>query len=210
MSILGKDLYGSLISTRYLGQICSQTLNARGGFLEKSYALADSSTKFLCSKLGLPYAEKNGIRCLTMASYHAYIPYGEAGYEYLQSKMEGKRVPAIRYERLQEAWGEKFTNLTDEGKEYIRLFFEGYDKDELDLSRPEDGVALICRAHSRLDAHYDPALSNEHLITPMDLGFWIGNLAKEGKRISAKEVLDKIPPYTLTEKDKAYIDGWWF
>ena len=178
--------------------------------MEKSYGLANSSTSFLCSKLGLPYAEKNGIRCLTMASYHAYIPYGEEGYQYLQGKMQGKSVPAVRYERLQEAWGEKFTNLTDEGKEYLRRFFEIYEQEEFDLSRPEDGVALLCRTHSQLDAHYDPALSNGHLITPMDLGFLVGGLAEEGKRISVKEFLEIVPSYTLTEKDKAYIDGLWF
>ena len=210
MSVLSQDLYGRILSNRYLGRICSQKVTAKGGFLESAYDKARIAVNYFCAKSGFSYAVKKETQFLTAVAYLTYVPYGKAGYAYLQTKLGTKSVTQARRERLEEILGEVLSSLDEAQREYIFAFLEEYEKEEIDLTSPRDGVCLICRAYHEIEGHYDPALSETKAIEQKNaLCYEIADLGKEKRKILASEFLSKLPSHEMTEADERYIDGLW-
>lgn len=102
------------------------------------------------------------IKFFVSAAHVVFVPFGQAGYDYLKNvvaeKSDGKTVGGFLYEKFVERVecplnGNLLKDLTDEQKEYVKEFFLSFEnKDDIDCSKAKDVATLVCRLYFALDA----------------------------------------------------------
>lgn len=137
------------------------------GELTMPHHFCESTATYLYSMQDVAL-EKGGyeagkeIKFFVNAAHVVFVPFGQAGYDFLKKvvaeKCDGKAVGEFLYEKFVERVecplnGNLLKGLDDEQKEYIKEFFVSFEsKDDIDCSQPKDVATLVCRLFFAMDA----------------------------------------------------------
>lgn len=159
------------------------------------------------------------IQFFVNAAHVVFVPFGQAGYDFLKKavaeKFNGKHIGKFLYEKFVERVecplnGNLLKELTDEQKEYIKEFFVSFEsKDDIDCSQAKDLATLVCRLFFALDAllekkREDIRALKEKYIEPIEGE--IINFECEVFKCKLSDLIGRIPTREpLIEQEENYI-----
>lgn len=232
MSILGEHrLYGAMVSNygarRYFAQPVYMR-NVEGQFMPKGELtmplhFCESTAKYIYNMQDIALEKGSSvvseeIKFFVSAAHVVFVPFGQAGYDYLKKvvaeKFGGKTVGEFLYEKFVERVecplnGNLLKDLTDEQKEYIKEFFISFEgKDNIICSEPKDVATLVCRLYFALDTllaeHNNLREWVEKYIKPIQKE--IVHSADEVFKCKLSDLIGRIPAReSLNEQEEKYI-----
>lgn len=175
MSVLkeySSKLYSRLLSNYAVRDYWDQPVYLRkennkyipASWLSDNMLHCESLANFIASMQSMVLEGRSGlkdeVKFFVSAAHIMFIPFGQAGYDYLKEvvakKFDGKEIGEFLYEQFEKRSicplnGSLLEELNQEQKEYIKDFFINFDKkDEIDCSNPKDIATLACRLYFAL------------------------------------------------------------
>lgn len=233
MSTLGEQrLYGAMLYNHKARRYFSQPVylrNVEGRYVPKGELtmplhFCESTATYIYKMQDIALEKgslsvEDEIRFFVSAAHVVFVPFGQAGYDYLKKvvaeKFDGKTVGEFLYEKFVERVecplnGNLLKDLTDEQKEYIKEFFVEFEvKDNIICSEPKDVATLLCRLYFALDAlllsPYENLRSlNEKYINPIKND--IVHSGGEVFKCKVSDLISRIPAREpLNEQEKNYV-----
>ncbi len=230
MSVLGEHgskLYGALLynhgARRYLDNpVCLKKANGKylpcgeaviaanscEAAAEYIYDMQDFALKARRSGI------KDEVRFFVWAAHIVFVPFGQAGYDFLKQSLAGKPIGEFLYEKFEKRVecplnGNLLKDLNAGQREYIKEFFVSFDtKDDIDCSQPKDVATFACRLFFALDAllaeRNDLIGWVEEYIYPIE--HEILSSAEEIFKFKVSDYIGKIPARgALNAQEKKYI-----
>lgn len=159
------------------------------------------------------------IKFFVNAAHVVFVPFGQAGYDFLKKavaeKFNGKPIGEFLYEKFVERVecplnGNLLKELNGEQKEYIKEFFVSFEsKDDIDCSQAKDVATLVCRLFFALagllpDGRKDIRDLKDKYIDPIQDG--IIDFEKEAFGCKMSDLIGRIPTRgPLNEQEENYI-----
>lgn len=214
MSKLNRDLYNLLLNSPKVKQVIGKKITAKGGDLDVFWNKCEATANYYTSWNLMPAEENSEAIFLVFADYLTYVPYGTLGYqkfeELLKSSDANKSVAEYRFDKLKEIMGKTLTELPQEQIDYIKSFFENYNKEVVTLNNIPEVVSLICRAHHECEANYKTTgFANSMEISDRCRCFSkkLASLYDSQETLNASEILNEVSRSAkLTEAEVNYIN----
>ena len=214
MAIFKQEMEKILMNRGALYKLAVFFATRKGGELDLMWQDAKATVDYFYDSNILDTDNLDEARFFVLADSLTYIPYGSSGYSAFASMLK-EINPDIsagqyRYQWLEKYMGERLTWLNDGQREYVKYYFENYNKKTINLKIPADVASLICRFHHECEAHFKTEgfinltqIDEEHMNNFSDR---FAEMYEECDSVDADQFLKDVPPYgDLGEKELEYI-----
>lgn len=209
MAIFKKNMRAIMMNAGMLYKLDPLFATRRGGELILLWGDAKASAEYFYGSNFLDSDNSDEAWFFVLADYLTYIPYGSSGYAAFEKMLKAvsphMSVAQFRFEWLKKCVGKRLTCMNDGQLEYVKYFFENYNKKSVDLNIPAEVASLICRIHHECEAHFGKdGYSNLMVLSDLtsNFAYSIGEFYEQQRYLEAESVLSEVPPYGMLSEDE--------
>lgn len=215
MPIFKRDMKEFLIDVGCLSVIDPLFATRKGGELILMWNEAEASANYFCDYNFLNDDALNKARFLTLVDYLTYTPYGSSGYaafeEMLKKVHPEMSVADYRLKWFKELLGDNCSRLSDKQYQYVKDYFDCYNKKTIKLNQLAEVISLLCRYHHECEANFRRGDFVNISVISDRTDLFSRQIAKmrdadANGSADCDQLLSEVPAYgELSEQEKEYI-----